>query len=245
MVNEWLLNVKQLDGNAYFVFEYLQYNLKEAMTFHRTEILTFNSRPETAEKIRILLYQLCKAILYLHDNGIIHCALRPDNILVDMMIYRLKIADFNPGKTFNIIHNQREDTDKILGFKYIPPEILLGAPHSTQGDMWNVGLIFAELLRGHKLFDAHVKVTSKAEQLKIMFSIWGTPTEETWPRIGKIISKYNYRKHKPFKEIIPTAGTYGFDLLTKMLCYDPSRRISAKEALDHPYFNSINKSEFD
>ncbi|KMZ75551.1 hypothetical protein ZOSMA_113G00390 [Zostera marina] len=240
-----LLDVgREMDVYVYFIFEYLQYNLKEAMSFHNTEMLTFDSRPETAERIRILMYQLCKAILYLHDNGIIHSALRPDNILVDMMTYRLKIADFNPGKTFNIIHNQREDIDKILGFKYIPPEILLGAPHSTQGDMWNVGLIFAELLRGRKLFDAHAKVTSKAEQLKIIFCTLGTPTEETWPRVGKIMSKYNYYKREPFIEIIPAAGKYGFDLLMKMLYYDPSRRISAKEALDHSYFNSIDKSEF-
>jgi len=172
--------------------------------------------------------------------------LRPDNILVDLNSNILKIADFHPGKTFTITHSHRENTENVLGIKYTPPEILIGATYSTKSDMWNVGCIFAELLRTRKLFGVPVDVNTKAEQLDIIFLYLGTPTEEEWPGVTQLISKYKFKKHKPFTETEnnPAAGKYGYDLLMKMLCYDPLRRISAKEALNHPYFNNIDKSKF-
>ncbi|XLR34994.1 hypothetical protein S83_062894 [Arachis hypogaea] len=76
--------------------------------------------------------------------------------------------------------------------------------------------------------------------------ILGTPTEEQWPRVTLLHDWHTYPKWEPqnLARTVPTLGPDGVDLLTKMLKYNPAERISAKAALDHPYFDSLDKSQF-
>lgn len=72
------------------------------------------------------------------------------------------------------------------------------------------------------------------------FSEFRTPNEEIWPDVNYLPdfkSSFPQWKKKPLSEAVPSLDANGIDLLDQMLVYDPSRRISAKRALIHPYFN--------
>ena len=120
------------------------------------------------------------------------------------------------------------------------PEILLGATtYSTAVDMWSVGCIFAELLLNEPLFQAKGEI----EMISMIFKLLGPPTTQTWPDyhimpLSKTITLPVI--HSPqFQHKFPYLTAAGLDLLTSFLTYDPDKRITAAEALQHPYFKSV------
>ena len=117
------------------------------------------------------------------------------------------------------------------------PEILLGATtYSTAIDMWSVGCIFAELLLKEPLFQAKGEI----ELLSMIFKLLGPPTSTSWPEystlpLAKTITLPSPQPHQ-FRQKFQYMTASGLDLLMSMLTYDPARRITAEEALQHPYF---------
>nr|GEU48040.1 cyclin-dependent kinase 11 [Tanacetum cinerariifolium] len=126
------------------------------------------------------------------------------------------------------------------------PELLLGMKHYTTAvDMWSVGCIMAELLSKKPLFDGRKEL----EQINKIFSTLGTPDDSRWPGYSKLpglkskpkLVKQpcnNLRKKFPVAMFTgsPTLTELGFDLLSRLLTYDPAKRITAKEALNHGWF---------
>ena len=114
---------------------------------------------------------------------------------------------------------------------------MLGATtYSTAVDMWSVGCIFAELLLKEPLFQAK----GELELIAMIFKLLGPPTNNSWPEfsslpLAKTISLPSPQPHQ-FRTRFPYLSAAGLDLLMSFLTYDPERRISAEEALDHPYF---------
>lgn len=102
--------------------------------------------------------------------------------------------------------------------------------------MWSVGCIFAELLLKEPLFQAK----SELDLISMIFKLLGPPTSSTWPDynqlpLAKSISLPT--PHAPqLRQRFPYITTAGIDLLSQLLTYDPEMRITAEEALKHPYF---------
>jgi serine/threonine protein kinase len=119
------------------------------------------------------------------------------------------------------------------------PEILMGATtYSTAIDMWSVGCIFAELLLKEPLFQAKTEI----ELLSMIFKLLGPPTSSSWPDystlpLAKTITLPSPQPHQ-FRQRFNHMTTAGVDLLMSLLTYDPEQRISAEEAVHHPYFRS-------
>jgi cyclin-dependent kinase len=109
--------------------------------------------------------------------------------------------------------------------------------YSTPVDIWSVGCILAEMANGRPLITG----TSESDQLDRIFRTFGTPTLSDYPGIVEL-PEYNpnmprYPSPKNgIASLVPTLDASGVDLFTQMVQYDPARRITAQNALKHPFF---------
>lgn len=119
---------------------------------------------------------------------------------------------------------------------------MLGASrYSTPVDVWSIGTIFAELATKKPLFHGD----SEIDQLFRIFRTLGTPNNEVWPDVESLPDyKNTFPKWKSgnLANTVKNLDKNGIDLLTKMLIYDPPKRISARQAMTHPYFDDLDKS---
>ena len=153
----------------------------------------------------------------------------------------IKVADLGLGRAFSV--PVKSYTHEIVTLWYRAPEVLLGGSHySTPVDIWSVGCIFAELARKQPLFPGD----SELQQLLHIFKLLGTPSEDVWPGVTRLRDWHEFPQWKPqdLSKVIPPLDSHGIDLLQKMLVYDPAKRIHATEALEHPYFDTLDKSRY-
>ncbi|KAJ4807393.1 Cyclin-dependent kinase 2 [Rhynchospora pubera] len=237
-----LLCVEHVQKNGkpilYLVFEFLETDLKKFIDTYRRGP---NVRPMPANVIKSFMYQLCKGVEHCHSHGVLHRDLKPQNLLVDNEKGILKIADLGLGRSFTL--PVKCYTHEIVTLWYRAPEVLLGITHYSTGvDMWSVGCIFAEMVRRQALFPGD----SELQQLLHIFRLLGTPTEKQWPGVTTLKDWHEYPQWKPqdLARAVPTLESEGVDLLSRMLRFDSAERISAKEAMEHPYFDSLDKSQF-
>lgn len=225
-----LLDVICSDGKLYLVFEYVEADLKKAIEKQEGGY--------SGMDLKRLIYQLLDGLYFCHRHRIIHRDLKPANILLTSGNV-LKLADFGLARAFQVpMHTY---THEVVTLWYRAPEILLGEKHYTPAvDMWSVGCIFAELTRRKVLF----RGDSEIGQLFEIFQVLGTPTdtEGSWPGVSRLP---DYRDVFPkwtakrLGQVLPELHPDAIDLLSKMLKYDPRERISAKEALQHPWFSDL------
>uniref|UniRef100_A0A8C1AU19 mitogen-activated protein kinase n=2 Tax=Cyprinus carpio TaxID=7962 RepID=A0A8C1AU19_CYPCA len=188
------------------------------------------------EHVQFLIYQLLRGLKYIHSAGLIHRDLKPSNVAVNEDC-ELRILDFGLA---------RQTDDEMTGYVatrwYRAPEIMLNWMHYNQTvDIWSVGCIMGELLKGKVLFPGNDYI----DQLKRIMEVVGTPT----PDVLKKISSEHVRRYQLFSYwfniLILTMLLYynTVDLLKKMLVLDCDGRISASEALCHPYFSQYHDPE--
>ena len=151
----------------------------------------------------------------------------------------IKIADFGLARAFSI--PIRPYTKEVMTLPYRAPELLLGmSEYSIQVDIWSVGCIFAELFLKRPLFKGETEI----EEIIKIFSVLGTPNNETWPEFSSLpYFSPNFPKFHPMnlEEIIPNMPKIALNLLKLMLTLDPNSRITAKQALKHPYFKEVDE----
>jgi len=193
--------------------------------------------------LKSYLYQLFRSIFYCHGHRVLHRDLKPQNLLLDKH-GQLKLADFGLARAFGV--PVRTYTHEVVTLWYRAPEILLGSKvYSCPVDIWSVGCIFAEMATRHPLFPGD----SEIDELYKIFRILGTPTEETWPGVSKLpdYKPTNFPKWKAtnLSHVLPNVEPAGIDLLAQMLAYDPAKRISAKKALKHPYFDDLDTASYE
>ncbi|XP_062159472.1 cell division control protein 2 homolog [Alnus glutinosa] len=225
-----LQDVVHSEKRLYLVFEYLDLDLKKHM----------DSSPDFGKDLRqvkMFLHQILRGIAYCHSHRVLHRDLKPQNLLLDRSANVLKLADFGLARAFGI--PVRTFTHEVVTLWYRAPEILLGSRHySTPVDVWSVGCIFAEMVNQRPLFPGD----SEIDELFRIFRVLGTPNEDTWPGVTSLPDYKSAFPKWPSKDlaaVVPNLDSAGVDLLSKMLCLDPSRRITARIALEHEYFKDI------
>lgn len=163
-----------------------------------------------------------------------------------------KLLIFGLARIYQAPLKALSDNGVVVTIWYRAPELLLGAKHYTSAiDMWAVGCIFAELLTLKPLFQgAEAKSTPnpfQLDQLDKIFKVLGHPTLEKWPTLASLPHWHNdvehIQGHKYENTGLHSVGPLSpkgatFDLLSKMLEYDPRKRITAAQALEHDYFRS-------
>ncbi|KAL1925261.1 uncharacterized protein VTP21DRAFT_144 [Calcarisporiella thermophila] len=223
-----LYDVLHTDKKLTLVFEYLDSDLKKFLDAYRGDI-----DPTT---IKQLMYQLLKGIAFCHDHRVLHRDLKPQNLLINKKL-ELKLADFGLARAFGI--PVRSYSHEVVTLWYRAPDVLMASrQYSTSIDVWSAGCIFAEMASGRPLFPGN----SSADQLTRIFKVLGTPTEETWPKVSQLPE---YKRDFPIyqrislENLFPKLDALGIDLLSRMIEYQPEKRISADHALHHPYFADL------
>jgi len=182
--------------------------------------------------------QLLCGVQFCHARGLVHGDLKPQNLLINMQ-GDLKIADFGLARLLSG-QNCIRDTE-IATRWYRPPEMLLGsAVYNSALDMWSVGCIFGEMLHKKPLFPGD----SEIDTLYRIFRILGTVDESSLPGVEKMpFYRNNFPKwsSSPLTKTCPDLSESGIDLLSRFLCY--TDRISASEALRHPWLSETVKAE--
>lgn len=189
--------------------------------------------------IQSYLYQILKGVNYIHKHKILHRDLKPGNLLItDNGI--VKIADFGLARGCGIpVTNY---SNEVVTLWYRPPDVLLGSKdYMTTIDIWSIGCIFAEMITGKALFTG----LNDPDQIKKIFKVIGTPSEEAFPNLKKL-SGWNeeYSGYPPqnLRQYVPNIEDDGFDLLCKMIEPNPEKRIGSDEALSHCYFDEIRST---
>lgn len=191
------------------------------------------------------MWQILSGIKYMHENWVIHRDIKPSNILISNGT--IKIADFGLARIFRRPLKNLSDNGVVVTIWYRAFELLLMTKHYTPAiDIWAIGCIFGELFKKKAMFSGQEKRADELQedQLDKIIKVLGTPGGFSEPEVIKEMPKYNdVMKKWPnfpctldenYKEI----DEVGKDLLKKLLCYDPISRITAEEALKHPYFRT-------
>jgi len=193
------------------------------------------------------MYQLLKAIKYMHSANVLHRDLKPSNLLLNSDCF-MKIADFGLARSIASLLTETDAnpilTDYVATRWYRAPEILLGSTKYTKGvDVWSIGCILGELLGGKPLFPG----TSTMNQLDRIIEITGRPSQEDIEAINSPFSSTMLESlppstAKPLSDLFPNASSQALDLLKLTLEFNPEKRITAEQALLHPYLAQFHNS---
>ncbi|PLW17198.1 hypothetical protein PCANC_16257, partial [Puccinia coronata f. sp. avenae] len=201
-----------------------------------------SGQPLTDAHFQSFIYQTLCGLKYIHSASVLHRDLKPGNLLVNADC-ELKICDFGLARGFETdpalaqANSQGFMTEYVATRWYRAPEIMLSFQNYTTAiDMWSVGCILAELLGGRPIF----KGRDYVDQLNQILNYLGTPSERTLQRVGSpraqdYIRSLPYKEGVAFGQLFPGANPEGLDLLSKLLAFDPSERITCNQALQHAY----------
>ena len=192
-----------------------------------------------------ILEILFKVVLHIQNSGFCHLDLKPSNIFMNLTNRKtwdgstLKIADFGLARAF--CPPIRPLTHEVVTLWYRPPEILLGSQtYAPPMDMWAIGTILVEMQTKKPMFPGDCEI----DELFKIFRVLGTPNESVWAGVASLRDYQSIFPSWPRLELSKFAAGLedsGLDLLDKCLKYAPNQRISAKQALDHAYFDDLDK----
>ncbi|KAF4213280.1 hypothetical protein CNMCM8980_010289 [Aspergillus fumigatiaffinis] len=225
-----LYDVIHTENKLMLVFEYMDKDLKKYMD-------TRGDRGQLDHAtIKSFMHQLLKGIAFCHENRVLHRDLKPQNLLINKK-GQLKLGDFGLARAFGIPVNTF--SNEVVTLWYRAPDVLLGSrTYNTSIDIWSAGCIMAELYTGRPLFPG----TTNEDQLQKIFRLMGTPSERSWPGISQLPEyKPNFHVYatQDLGLILPQIDPLGLDLLNRMLQLRPEMRISAADALQHPWFHDL------
>ncbi|KAI7754273.1 hypothetical protein M8C21_001141, partial [Ambrosia artemisiifolia] len=196
----------------------------------------------THEHHRFFLYQMLRALKYMHTANVFHRDLKPKNILANANC-KLKICDFGLAR---VAFNDAPTADYVATRWYRAPELCgsFSSKYTPAIDIWSIGCIFAEVLNGKPLFPGK----SVVHQLDLITDLLGTPSADTISGVRndkarKYLMDMRKKQPVPFSQKFTKVDPLALRLLQRMLAFDPKERPTAEEALADPYFKGLSKLE--
>ncbi|XP_076672039.1 mitogen-activated protein kinase 15 isoform X2 [Andrena cerasifolii] len=222
------------DRDIYLVFEYMETDLHNVIK--KGNIL------KDIHKV-FIMYQLFKAIKYIHSGNVIHRDLKPSNVLLNAQCH-CKIADFGLARSVTQIGEGDGETasdptltDYVATRWYRAPEILIASKRYTKGiDMWSLGCILGEMLLGKPLFPG----SSTINQVERIMATLPIPTKQDLISVSagygtNLLEKTPSGPRRSLKNLLPEVSEKALDLIGNLIVFNPNRRLTAVEALEHPY----------
>ena len=228
------------NGQLYLLMEYLQTDLSKFFRENRENPNVMNEN-----FLKNISFQILNGLNYLHENNIIHRDIKLENILYDPKNNIAKIGDFGLSRQFD--YDLSIQYTDVGTYPYKPPELLLGLTHYTSSlDIWSTGCVLVEIFIGTHLFGQD----NALGVMSLIYKIFGSFNDDILPGFK------NFPSYRIFKSLPETQGIglvnyikenqkflvndEFYDLIEKMLCIDPAKRISAKECLAHQWFLNNN-----
>ncbi|KAI6187277.1 Protein kinase domain-containing protein [Aphelenchoides besseyi] len=219
------------------VFEYMERDMREYME----EIDGLIS----IDNVKLFLVQLLRGLSYCHRRRILHRDLKPQNLLINRQ-GELKLADFGLARAQSL--PTKTYSNEVVTLWYRPPDVLLGSTdYSTHIDLWGIGCILYEMLLHKPVFPGQ----SNDEQLRLIFNTLGTPSPDDCPTLCDMPAFKQYMeksggKKQRAKSLIrlPRVDGERADLLEKFLKYEGRKRISANDAMHHPFLDCFSSAIF-
>ncbi|RFU30540.1 hypothetical protein B7463_g5770, partial [Scytalidium lignicola] len=222
-----------------------------ACNIYQEDNLSNTQDPPEPESSDITIGSIFSALQYLHHQGVIHRDIKPSNVLLASPTGPAYISDFGTAWDPGLSAVDEPAHHKVLEVGttcYRAPETLFGnRSYDTSLDMWSTGVMLAECLQTptHTLFESP-DTSEDGNQLGLILSIFktiGTPTKETWPEAVNFTTPpfewYQEFPGKSWEELLPSIDEVSRNLVTGLVRYESKERLTAEEALKHPFFSSV------
>ncbi|CAH9072494.1 unnamed protein product [Cuscuta epithymum] len=217
-------------NDVYIVYELMDTDLHQIIC---------SSQPLTEDHCQYFLYQLLRGLKYIHSANVLHRDLKPSNLLLDANC-DLKICDFGLARTTSEADYM---TEYVVTRWYRAPELLLSCSEYTAAiDIWSVGCILMEIIKREPLFPGRDYV----QQLTLITELLGTPEDSDLGFLRsdsaqKYVKQLPHVPKQPFSQMFPDMPPLAIDLAEKMLLFDPTKRITVEDALNHPFLSSLHE----
>ncbi|KAK9511681.1 hypothetical protein O3M35_000298 [Rhynocoris fuscipes] len=188
--------------------------------------------------IKLYMYQLMRSLAYIHSLGICHRDIKPQNLLLHPETGVLKLCDFGSAK--HLVKGE-PNVSYICSRYYRAPELIFGAiDYTTNIDVWSAGCVLAELLLGQPIFPGDSGVDQLVEIIKVL----GTPTREQIREMNPNYTEFKFPQIKshPWQKVFRArTPPEAIELVSRLLEYTPSSRISPLQACAHPFFDELRE----
>lgn len=221
---------KEKFNDVYIVYELMDTDLHNIIR---------SKQALTDDHCQYFLYQLLRGLKYIHSANVLHRDLKPSNLLLNANC-DLKICDFGLARTTSETDFM---TEYVVTRWYRAPELLLNCSEYTAAiDIWSVGCIFMEIMQRDTLFPGKDYV----QQLTMITELLGSPDDSDLgflrsDNARRYVKQLPHVPKQPFSQKFPNMAPVAIDLAERMLVFDPAKRITVEEALNHPYLSSLHE----
>ena len=188
--------------------------------------------------IKFYSFQLLLAIMTLHRKSICHRDIKPTNILIDPKTHQLKLIDFGSAK---ILTGDCQSVHYVCSRHYRAPELIFGASaYKLSIDMWSFGCVLSELFLGKPIFPGE----SSVDQLVEIIRVLGTPTREMLREMNEDFTEFRFPSIRtyPFSKVFDgRIEREALEIISGLLVYEPSKRLTPTQALKHLFFRKIHE----